>query len=336
MSASPESSATLLDVARLAGVGKATASRVLNRTGSVSVDTRRKVLEAAEQLHYQVNAVSKRLAALRWRQQDPAQLRGRFACLDMVPDPWALAAEPIRTQANALGYDVEFVHFDPAREQALLRELWHRGVEGVLIRSHGGRFPVIQSPWLDRMHLVVVGEHPAYPVTHVSFDFAAAAYLVYDKLRERGFRRIGYWQSSSSNSTHSRMSESVFHYLRAKRARRDGTALFWQDQPRATVDAEAISRWIAKNRLEALVVGASAWLERLRRELGEAMPAIECVSLTEPRIPVTHVNHRFGRIAEEAVRILVGEMLRGLRQVERRHTTILLKPEWCPAGGGSD
>lgn len=329
MSDSLDSSVTLLDVARLAGVGKATASRVLNRTGSVSADTRGKVLEAAERLGYEANAASKRMAALRWGQGDPSQLRGRFACLDMVANPWGLAEEPVRTLAHSLGYDVEFVHLEPARAQSTLRALWHRGVEGILIRAHGGRFPVIESPWLDRMHLVVVGEHPGYPVTHVSFDFAAAVYLAYEKLLERGIRRIGFWQTSGSDSTHSRMCEAAFCYLRETRTEQDGTALFWHDRPVAEVDAAGIGAWIRKRGLEAVVVGAHAWWEKLRHDLGTAMPEITCVTLADSWNRVHHLNHHFARIAEEGVRILVGEMLRGPRQVERRHTTILLKPEWC-------
>lgn len=46
------------EVAELAGVSEATVSRVLNGVGPVRESTRRKVLEAAERLHYHVNAIA--------------------------------------------------------------------------------------------------------------------------------------------------------------------------------------------------------------------------------------------------------------------------------------
>lgn len=50
--------ATRKEVARMAGVSEATVSRVLNGVGPIKESTRRRVLEAAEKLNYQLNAVA--------------------------------------------------------------------------------------------------------------------------------------------------------------------------------------------------------------------------------------------------------------------------------------
>ena len=52
---------TVKDVAKKAGVSAMTVSRVLNQTGSVSEATRRKVLDAASELHYYGNSVARSL-----------------------------------------------------------------------------------------------------------------------------------------------------------------------------------------------------------------------------------------------------------------------------------
>ncbi|MGB9858062.1 MAG: LacI family DNA-binding transcriptional regulator, partial [Dictyoglomaceae bacterium] len=52
---------TIRDVAKLAGVGIATASRALNNRGNVNPDTRRKVLEAAQKLGYVPNSLARSL-----------------------------------------------------------------------------------------------------------------------------------------------------------------------------------------------------------------------------------------------------------------------------------
>ena len=46
---------TSFDIAALAGVSQPTVSRALSGSASVSEETRRRVLEAAEQLHYKVD-----------------------------------------------------------------------------------------------------------------------------------------------------------------------------------------------------------------------------------------------------------------------------------------
>jgi len=50
------------DVAKLAGVSEATVSRVMNNTGPIKPETREKVLRAAEQLGYELNALAQQLA----------------------------------------------------------------------------------------------------------------------------------------------------------------------------------------------------------------------------------------------------------------------------------
>ncbi|HFG1931706.1 TPA: LacI family DNA-binding transcriptional regulator [Vibrio cholerae] len=54
--------ATINDVCRLAGVSKATVSRVLNETGQVKAQTREAVLAAMQQLGYQPNSLAQALA----------------------------------------------------------------------------------------------------------------------------------------------------------------------------------------------------------------------------------------------------------------------------------
>ncbi len=53
--------ATLTDVARLAGVSIATASKAINGRAQVRAETRTRVLEAAEQLSFAPNALARGL-----------------------------------------------------------------------------------------------------------------------------------------------------------------------------------------------------------------------------------------------------------------------------------
>ena len=60
-----EKAVRLLDVARRAGVGVGTASRVLNNESSVSEERRRRVLKAIEELDYRPNAIARSLKVSR-------------------------------------------------------------------------------------------------------------------------------------------------------------------------------------------------------------------------------------------------------------------------------
>ena len=53
--------ATIKDVAAKAGVSIATVSRVLNRTGTCTTETKERVLRAVEELGYRINLTAKSL-----------------------------------------------------------------------------------------------------------------------------------------------------------------------------------------------------------------------------------------------------------------------------------
>jgi len=63
---------TLLDVAKQAGVSKATVSMVLNNSTLISPKTHEKVRAAIEGLRYQPNEAARKLARKRWAVEAPA------------------------------------------------------------------------------------------------------------------------------------------------------------------------------------------------------------------------------------------------------------------------
>ena len=87
-------SVTLTDVARQAGVSVATASKALNERDEVAAATRQRVLQAAEELAFQPNALARGLVS------------GRTRTVGLLTDELAAArfAIPVLLGAeNALG-----------------------------------------------------------------------------------------------------------------------------------------------------------------------------------------------------------------------------------------
>ena len=128
MARQPSKSATLTDVAKLAGVSVATASKALNDRGEVAPATRRKVLQAAEELAFQPNVLARGLLSGRTRTAGllTDELGGRFAI------PILLGVE------NALGSQQMSVLLCDARGDAIrrrhyIRTLLSRQVDGLIV-----------------------------------------------------------------------------------------------------------------------------------------------------------------------------------------------------------
>jgi len=122
------SQVTLTDVARRAGVSVATASKALNQRDEVAPATRRRVLQAAEELSFQPNVLARGLISGLTRTIGllTDELAGRFA-LHML-----LGAE------NALGNEQMSVLLcdargDAIRRQHYIRTLLARQVDGFII-----------------------------------------------------------------------------------------------------------------------------------------------------------------------------------------------------------
>lgn len=62
----PQSKMTIQDIARQAGVSKATVSQVINGSPKVSRKTNEKVLTLIQQFHYEPSKEARRLAQRRW------------------------------------------------------------------------------------------------------------------------------------------------------------------------------------------------------------------------------------------------------------------------------
>ena len=121
--------ATLKDVAAAAGVSVTTVSLVLNnRPARVSEEKRRVIADAAKKLNYVPNQSARSLVT---KQSQLVAL--------IVPDIenlfFAALAKCVEDECAAQGYSLIVANSDDSREseQALLRRLTSRGVDGVLL-----------------------------------------------------------------------------------------------------------------------------------------------------------------------------------------------------------
>jgi len=120
--------ATLNDVAKVAGVSLATASKAINGRGDVAEATRRRVLEAADRLGFTPNELARSLLAGRTHTVGllTSDLEGRFVIPILMGAEDAFGAGQVSVfLCDARG--------DHIREQHHLKALLNRRVDGIIV-----------------------------------------------------------------------------------------------------------------------------------------------------------------------------------------------------------
>ena len=178
---------TLTDVARLAGVSVATASKALNGRSQVRAETRARVVEAAERLAFSPNALAQSLLAGRTGTVGllTSDLEGRFSI------PILLGAE------DAFGADRTSVFLcdargDAIREQHHVRALLSRRVDGLIVV--GARADPRPSLGRSLPVPVVYAYSPSQDPDDLSLvtDNVGGGRLAVEHLIARGRRRIAH------------------------------------------------------------------------------------------------------------------------------------------------
>jgi LacI family repressor for deo operon, udp, cdd, tsx, nupC, and nupG len=181
--------ANIFEVAKKAGVSIATVSRVLSRPEAVAAPTRRKVLQAVEQLGYTTNSAGKQLRT---------QRSGKL--LVIVPDIlnpfYSRVLQSIEEAAQREGYAVLLgdTQHDPKREERYMLMLRRREAEGVIVLGHGLPDAALAvSAEMDRKAPIVSGcefnRRAGIPSIHI--DNQRAAHDAMEHLYALGHRRIG-------------------------------------------------------------------------------------------------------------------------------------------------
>ena len=180
------STATIRDVARVAGVGVGTVSRVLNDSPAVSDTTRHKVLSAIEALDYAPNPIARRLSL------------GKTLTVGVIAPFFTRPSvvERLRGIEHVLGeseYDLVVFNVETAtRRDVYFRDLPRRErVDGLLIISLLPDEQDVRRLLRTGMPVVLVDiSHPAF--SRVGIDDVAGGRQAAEHLLSLGHRRIGF------------------------------------------------------------------------------------------------------------------------------------------------
>jgi LacI family transcriptional regulator len=179
---------TMSDVARLAGVGAMTVSRVLSGTVPVSKETARRVQTAVEQLQYRPNELAR---AFRGQKS-----RSIGLIIPYLYDPFfANCAHAVTTVAKEHGYSVIITtsNEDPNTEYAEAEQMLQRHVDGLVAIPTRFRESRISRALFGKTPVVVFDRPVADPALDVVLvQNTAGARSIVEHLIQHGHQRIAF------------------------------------------------------------------------------------------------------------------------------------------------
>jgi len=198
---------TIVDVARAAGVSKTTVSRVVSGDDSlVRKETRRRVLNAIEQLGYERNVVARSLRTDR-----------TYTVILIIPDIanpfWPAVARGVQDRLEAQGYTGVLANsdWDTQREREFLATARRNRFDGIIINPAGVTNAELVAGGIPA---VIVGLGTEYPdLDMVGSDSYVGTALAMEHLVSLGHQRIGLISGLSRRSSHSSRLASYAEFL---------------------------------------------------------------------------------------------------------------------------
>jgi LacI family transcriptional regulator len=177
---------TIHDVARLAGVGIGTVSRVLNNQPNVKPATRERVLAAVEQLHFKPNPIAR------------SMILQRTGALGVVipffTRPFHVEVlRAIHSAIDQAGYELILynVENNAQRDRYFIDLPMLRKVDGLCIVTLPIEDAIVFDLQLARLPVVLIDAYNSH-VTSLVVDNVGGAYQATCYLIEQGHRRIGF------------------------------------------------------------------------------------------------------------------------------------------------
>lgn len=188
---------TMRDVAKKAGVAPITVSRVINNSGYIRDETRRKVEQAIADLEYVPNSLSQ---SLRFKKTNMIALM----VSDITNPFWTTLTRGVEDACMGGGMNVILCNTDEnaEKQENYINVLLQRQTDGFLLVPAGGEPAVAKRIQKRGVPVVVIDRQvPGVDVDIVRSDSEGGAYILTRHLLERGHRRIALLSFSTSIST---------------------------------------------------------------------------------------------------------------------------------------
>ncbi|MEU3272364.1 LacI family DNA-binding transcriptional regulator [Saccharomonospora sp. NPDC006951] len=319
---------TQRDIAEIAGVSITTVSHVVNGTRAVAPETRAAVLAAVEHTGYTGDVIARSLVT--------GGTRSIGVAISLLANPYfAVLMQTIEREAASAGYTVLLsdTHDTVDTEQAIVRALRARRVEGLLLTPVPGDGPVISELVSLGIPTVLVDRVATRnDVDQVGVENIQSTSALTEHLASLGHRRIGL--ISGTNGLATSEERTLGYRLGLGRA-----GLTWNPglvvagHSEQVGGAAAFAELLAKPEPptavvvanDAMMVGVLREARRRGIRIGEDIAVVgydetEWADLVDP--PLTTMAQPIGDIGRHAVRLLLAR----INDPQRTPETVRLPP----------
>lgn len=327
----------MADLAREAGVTPAAVSLALKNHPRIS-ETRRKEIQAlAQRMGYRPNAMATSLALHRHRSRE-RPVQAALAWINSYPDPRKLRAWPdaelcwrgASKAAEKLGYRLEeFAVNEKQPLQRLERIFLARNIRGIIIAP----LPADQSEldWMScdwsKFSVVRLGRRDDPPRFHFATSAQVAnTMLSFEKMRERGYERIGFAGVLGRSKTFG--AGFLWAQLQPVDCSTLPPFLFSGKAPEVT-EQRRFEAWLEETKPDAILTDRSALPQMLKRAGCRVPEDIGLAATTVQDIPVSaginQNSEELGRVATLLVVSLLHDNDQGIPSIQRE---ILVHGTW--------
>lgn len=330
---------TLADVARAAGVHKATAARALNRDPRITTETRELVEAAAAKLGYKVNHLLSAWMSTRRRRVTVASAVIAYVTGHPTRYGWRPPASDLpdffpgaRARAEQAGFKLEDFWLrekgmTPERFTGILRA---RNIQGVLIGRMPGPFTTLHEYDWSPFSVAALGISLAGPIFHrVRENHFNTGTLAAAQCHQRGFRRIGLAFDRADDF--GRMNDMWVGGFLSEQVKWPKSSYRVPPWLSHTPDRRQFLAWFRKHRPDVLIVSQAEpmreWLAsaKIRVPADVGLVDLRCYNTQEG---ITGVHYDFSKTGAAAVELLIALLHRQEKGIPASPQETLLDGHW--------
>jgi len=331
----PVPNVTMKDIAREVGVTTAAVSLALKNNPRISEARRKDIQAVAERMGYRPNAVATSLAHHRHESRS-IPTEAAFAWLNAWPQPEKLRQLPqfagywkgASRAAEKFGYRLD--EFVVTRQMTLSRIekiLRARNISGILIPPHAA----IEVPWhelnWDRFSAVRFGftarKLPAFHA--VTADQCGNAYVAFMKMKEKGYKRIGFAGSSEKEWRGLAGFSQAQHSVPVSQRVPPLLHRFWEGPE----DLDKPLRWLKKYRPDGILIEHGQFFLQLEALGLQAPRDFGLATTVLPDVPLdSGIEQNPEEIGRAAVLVLLSQIRDNARGIPPVSRLVLIEGNW--------
>jgi DNA-binding LacI/PurR family transcriptional regulator len=319
---------SLRDIAKSLELSHSTVSLALRNHPRISESVRKMIQEKALEMGYEPDPMLTALAFYR-KSRCAIPVRTAIAWFNCWEKPEKLRSYHefdsywlgASSAAKKFGYHVEEFVIDkqlsPERLEKILRA---RNITAILIPPHHVSPDWGNFHW-ERFAAVRFGWSIKTPPVHlVTSDQAGNALLAFDKIRERGYQRVGFVTGSSSERR--TMFKAGFLMAQAEQKESSRIPVLHLSEGASANDVALLKKWLKANKLDAILTD-NGILPRMITSLGYRIPedlAVAALSIRDGNVDtgIDQNSEEIGRVAFLMAFTLINDNARGIPPIFRQ------------------